>query len=66
MAHGVIVESAVSDAHEDARAVHEGCRAFDHMEAGLQYCEERFLEVSIHFVGRDKNFPAAFDKLLLL
>ena len=48
MAHGVIVESAVSDAHEDARAVHEGCRAFDHMEAGLQYCEERFLEVLIH------------------
>ena len=45
MAHGVIVESAVSDAHQDAHAVHEGCRAFDHMEAGLQYCEERFLEV---------------------
>lgn len=45
MAHGVIVESDVSDAHEDAHAVHEGCRAFDHMEAGLQYCEERFLEV---------------------
>ena len=45
MAHGVMVESAVSDAHQDAHAVHEGCRAFDHMEAGLQYCEERFLEV---------------------
>lgn len=46
MAHGVIVESAVSDAHQDAHAVHQGCRAFDHMEAGLQYCEERFLEVN--------------------
>ncbi|KAA6425635.1 MAG: Sulfate Permease Family [Trebouxia sp. A1-2] len=49
MAHGVIVESAVSDAHQDAHAVHQGCRAFDHMEAGLQYCEERFLEVALHY-----------------
>ncbi|DBA74396.1 hypothetical protein WJX77_006646 [Trebouxia sp. C0004] len=49
MAHGVMVESAVSDAHEDAHAVHQGCRAFDHMEAGLQYCEERFLEVALHY-----------------
>ena len=45
LAHGVIVESDVNDAHEDAHTAHSGCRAFDHMEAGLQYCEERFLEV---------------------
>lgn len=45
LAHGVIVESDIGDAHEDAHTAHPGCRAFDHMEAGLQYCEERFLEV---------------------
>ena len=45
LAHGVIVESDIDDAHEDAHTAHPGCRAFDHMEAGLQYCEERFLEV---------------------
>ena len=45
LAHGVIVESDMDDAHEDAHTAHPGCRAFDHMEAGLQYCEERFLEV---------------------
>ena len=37
--------SGVEDAHRDAHVAHSGCRAFDHMEAGLQYCEERFLEV---------------------
>ncbi|KAL3133431.1 hypothetical protein ABBQ38_007297 [Trebouxia sp. C0009 RCD-2024] len=45
LAHGVIVESDIDDAHEDAHRAHPGCRAFDHMEAGLQYCEERFLAV---------------------
>lgn len=45
LGHGVIVESDIDDAHEDAHTAHPGCRAFDHMEAGLQYCEERFLEV---------------------
>ena len=45
LAHGVIVESDISDAPADAHAPHVGCRAFDHMEAGLQYCEERFLQV---------------------
>ena len=45
LAHGVIVESDVDDAHQDAHVAHLGCRAFDFMEAGLQYCEERFLEV---------------------
>lgn len=39
------MESDVDDAHQDAHIAHSGCRAFDHMEAGLQYCEERFLEV---------------------
>lgn len=47
LAHGVIVESEIDDAHEDAHTAHPGCRAFDHMEAGLQYCEERFLEVEL-------------------
>ena len=45
LAHGVIVESDISDAPGDAHNPHAGCRAFDHMEAGLQYCEERFLQV---------------------
>ncbi|KAL3148948.1 hypothetical protein ABBQ32_001807 [Trebouxia sp. C0010 RCD-2024] len=49
LAHGVIVESDIDDAHEDAHRAHPGCRAFDHMEAGLQYCEERFLAVALHY-----------------
>lgn len=47
LAHGVIVESGIDDALEDAHTAHPGCRAFDHMEAGLQYCEERFLAVGV-------------------
>lgn len=50
LAHGVIVEGDISDAPGDAHNPHAGCRAFDHMEAGLQYCEERFLQVGVRLL----------------
>ncbi|KAK9824383.1 hypothetical protein WJX72_009880 [[Myrmecia] bisecta] len=49
LAHGVILEDSdwTDESGEEGAPAH--CRSFPNMDSGLQFCEEKFLEVAVHF-----------------